>query len=175
MQYEWSEEVLCEVSPRDIEHSAWLRTKGLKPGDVLCVQLPKSPQLLQLLLAGVAIGVPVLPLNDRYTASEITYYIKDVRAKLSIVMIEPEDWDGQVLLADDLPTEFPFNENVELTPISDDALALFFILAVQPGNRRAMISHRNLTASIDALHEAWQWTPEDNYFTYYHSFMCMGW
>ena len=24
-----------------------------------------------------------------------------------------------------------------------------------------MISHRNLTASIDALHEAWQWTPED--------------
>ena len=105
--------------------AAWLRTKGLKPGDVLCVrQLPKSPQLLQLLLAGVAIGVPVLPLNDRYTASEITYYIKDVRAKLSIVMIEPEDWDGQVLLADDLPTEFPFKENVELTPISDDALAL---------------------------------------------------
>ena len=75
--------------------AAWLRTQGLKPGDVLCLQLPKSSQLLQLLLAGsLAIGVPVLPLNDRYTASEITYYIKDVRAKLSIVMIAPEDWDG---------------------------------------------------------------------------------
>ena len=95
--------------------AAWLRTQGLKPGEVLCVQLPKSPQLLQLLLAGIAIGVPVLPLNDRYTASEITYYIKDVRAKLSIVMIEPEDWDGQILLTDDLPTKFPFTENVELT------------------------------------------------------------
>ena len=33
--------------------AAWLRTQGLKPGDVLCVQLPKSPQLLQLLLAGI--------------------------------------------------------------------------------------------------------------------------
>ena len=25
----------------------------------------------------------------------------------------------------------------------------------------AMISHGNLTASIQALHEAWRWTPED--------------
>ena len=40
--------------------AAWLREQGLKSGDVLCLQLPKSPQLLQLLLAGIAIGVPVL-------------------------------------------------------------------------------------------------------------------
>lgn len=141
---------------------SWLQEQGLRSGDILCVQLPKSPHLLYLLLAGLAMGVPVLPLNDRYTASEITYYIKDVRAKLSIVMIEPEDWDGQVLLADDLPTEFSFKENVELTPISDDALALLLYTSGTTGKPKgAMISHGNLTASVQALHEAWQWTSED--------------
>ena len=142
--------------------AAWLRRQGLKSGEVLCVQLPKSAQLLQLLLAGIAIGVPVLPLNDRYTASEITYYIKDVRAKLSIVMIEPEGWDGQVVLADELPTEFPFTEDVELTSIADDVLALLLYTSGTTGKPKgAMISHGNLIASIQALHEAWQWTPED--------------
>ena len=32
---------------------AWLRRQGLTEGDVLCVQLPKSARLLQLLLAGL--------------------------------------------------------------------------------------------------------------------------
>ena len=76
---------------------AWLQSQGMTAGDVLCLQLSKSPMLLQLLLAGLAMGVPVLPLNDRYTSSELSYYIKDVRAKLSIVMMEPEDWDGRVM------------------------------------------------------------------------------
>ena len=142
---------------------AWLRSQGLTEGDVLCVQLPKSPRLLQLLLlASLAIGVSVLPLNDRYTASEVSYYIKDVRAKLSIVLVKPEQWDGRVLLMEDLPRAFPFADDVELYAIPDDALALLLYTSGTTGRPKgAMISHGNLMASMQALHEAWQWTSDD--------------
>ena len=141
---------------------AWLRSQGLTEGDVLCVQLPKSARLLQLLLASLAMGVAILPLNDRYTASEVSYYIHDVRATLSIVMVDPEEWDGRVLLMEDLPNEFPFSGAVELCAVPDDALALLLYTSGTTGRPKgAMISHGNLMASMQALHEAWQWTSDD--------------
>jgi malonyl-CoA/methylmalonyl-CoA synthetase len=141
---------------------AWLRTQGVESGDVLCVQLPKSKTLLNLLLAGLAMGSPVLPLNDRYTAPEVSYYVRDVGAKLAILMVEPEDWDGQVLLMKDMPVEFPLQESVDLQPVSDESLALLLYTSGTTGRPKgAMISHGNLLASIQALHDAWQWTSED--------------
>lgn len=141
---------------------AWLQSQGVRPGDVLCVQLPKSSQLLQLLLASLAMGVPVLPLNDRYTAAEVSYYVKDVRAKLSIVMVKPEEWDGNVLLMEELPKEFPLVDGIQLQPISERSLALLLYTSGTTGRPKgAMISHGNLLASMEALHEAWQWTADD--------------
>ena len=142
---------------------AWLRSYGVERGDIICVQLPKSRRLLDVLLAGLAMGVPVVPLNDRYTAAEVSYYVKDVRAKLSIVLVKPIDWDGVVLLADDVPDVFPTTQDVVLpTDISADTLALLLYTSGTTGRPKgAMISHGNLLASIQALHEAWEWTDTD--------------
>ena len=74
----------------------WLRQKGISKGDIICVQLPKSRRLLLLLLAGLAMGSPVLPLNDKYTAQEVLYYLRDVRANLAILM-ESTEWGGNSL------------------------------------------------------------------------------
>lgn len=140
----------------------WLKTQGVERGDVLCVQLPKSPRLLQLIVAGLAMGATVLPLNDRYTASEVAYYVQDVRAKLSILMVAPEDWTGEVLLMDDVPEAFPYHDGVVLDWIPDNELALLLYTSGTTGQPKgAMISHGNLLASIQSLHEAWQWTNED--------------
>lgn len=147
---------------RVLNTAGWLQGQGLTTGDVLCVQLPKSQRFLEIILASLAMGVPVLPLNDRYTASEVSYYIKDVRAKLSIVMVKPEEWDGNVLLVDELPAEFPFDDGVQLHSVSEDKLALLLYTSGTTGRPKgAMISHGNLLASIQSLHEAWQWTPDD--------------
>lgn len=142
---------------------AWLRSCGVDRGDIICVQLPKSRRLLNLLLAGLAMGVPVVPLNDRYTAAEVSYYVKDVRAKLSIVLVKPIDWDGMVLLANDVPEVFPTSKGVILpSDISEDTLALLLYTSGTTGRPKgAMISHGNLLASIQSLYDAWQWTNED--------------
>ena len=139
----------AELHQRVLNTVAWLQSQGVRPGDVLCVQLSKSLNLLQLLLASLAMGVPVLPLNDRYTAAEVSYYITDVRAKLSIVMVKPQEWDGNVLLADELPKEFPLVNGIQLQPILDSSLALLLYTSGTTGRPKgAMISHGNLLASM---------------------------
>ena len=64
------------------------------------------------------------------------YYIHDVRATLSIVMVDPEEWDGRVLLMEDLPNEFPFAGAVELCAIPEDALALLLYTSGTTGRPR---------------------------------------
>ena len=160
--FDGEEQSYAALHQKVLNTIAWLQTKGMTAGDVLCLQLPKSKRLLHLLLAGLAMGVPVLPLNDRYTSSEVSYYIKDVRAKLSITLVEPEGWAGQFLLMDELPEEFPFDDTVHLSSVPDETLALLLYTSGTTGRPKgAMITHGNLLASIQALHEAWQWTADD--------------
>ncbi len=151
-----------ELHQEVLNVAGWLEARGLQRGDVLVVQLPKSKSLLTLILAGLAMGIPVLPLNDRYTSAEVSYYVKDVRATLSILIVEPLDWDGPVLLSTELPSTFP-DSSVQLpTDIHMDDLALLLYTSGTTGRPKgAMISHGNLLASIQALHRAWQWNAAD--------------
>jgi malonyl-CoA/methylmalonyl-CoA synthetase len=54
---------------------------GLRPGDVLAVQVEKSMQALAVYGACVQAGVVFLPLNTAYTASELVYFVRDSGTK----------------------------------------------------------------------------------------------
>ena len=140
----------------------WLKDRGVAQGDIVCVQLPKSRQLLLILLAGLAMGAPILPLNDRYTTAEVMYYVVDVQAKLSILMVELPDWEGDVVSMDALPIEFDSASSEISTGIDLQSLAMLLYTSGTTGKPKgAMITHANLLASIRALHAAWEWSPED--------------
>ena len=55
---------------------------GLRPGDVLAVQVEKSMQALAVYGACVQAGVVFLPLNTAYTASELVYFVRDSGTKM---------------------------------------------------------------------------------------------
>jgi len=141
---------------------AWLRAKGLERGEHLCVQLPKSQELLELILASMALGCPVLPLNEKYTEQEIRFYLNDSEAKLAILLQKARNWDGQILSAQEAmnASEYspePLSESIDLTQ-----QALFLYTSGTTGHPKgAMISHANILACLKGLHEAWQWSPED--------------
>ena len=141
----------------------WLREQGVQRGDVICVQLPKSRRLLRIILAGIAMGAPVLPLHERYTTTEIQYYVEDVQATLSILIVDLPDWQGRIVKGDALPEIFPLALDVELPQdIRRDDLALLLYTSGTTGKPKgAMISHGNLLSSISALHTAWEWQATD--------------
>ena len=141
----------------------WLQKQGLRSGDVVCVQLPKSVELLQVILASMAMGSPILPLNEAYTDVEVLYYLNDCKPTLSILPKRPNGWNGvvrtpvellQVKMSPsaDLPSEVPLSSQ-----------ALFLYTSGTTGEPKgAVISHQNILACVKALHQAWQWTAEDH-------------
>ena len=110
-------------------------------------------------------GSPVLPLNDRYTAQEVLYYLQDVRATLAILM-EPTEWGGNGLQITELPDNFSPRSAVSIpNDIMSEELALLLYTSGTTGKPKgAMISHGNLLASIKGLHSAWEWTADDRLF-----------
>jgi malonyl-CoA/methylmalonyl-CoA synthetase len=69
--------------------AAGLRELGLKQGDRIAVQAPKSLDLVLLYLASLRLGAIYLPLNSGYTPSEIDYFLGD--AEPAIFVCAPQE------------------------------------------------------------------------------------
>jgi malonyl-CoA/methylmalonyl-CoA synthetase len=139
---------------------------GLQRGDVLALQLPRSPGFVELFLAALASGVAVVPINDRSTDAEVGYALADARAKLAIL---PTDTSPAlppacaVLRATDLVRRLSLQPAVDVpTAVPDDAIAVIAYTSGTTGRPKgAAITHANLLAMVTALHDAWRWSPED--------------
>ena len=62
-----------------------LQGLGVRPGEVICIQLSKSRLLLEVILAAMASGCPVLPLNPSYTPREVAYFVRDSGASIAVL------------------------------------------------------------------------------------------
>lgn len=139
--------------------ATWLIAQGLSAGDTLALQLPKEPVFLELCLASWALGITVLPLNDRYTADETRFAVTDAGARLAILGRPVDGVPGTLLddvRLDDLP-EHPLTE----VPALDALGAILFTSGTTGRPKGARLTQRNLAAPVDALHTAWRWSAED--------------
>ncbi len=154
---------------------------GLKPGDRVAVQVPKSIEALMLYLATVRAGGVFLPLNTGYTGGEIEYFLEN--ATPSIFVCAPEDRDTYAAMADrlgvrletlgvwtspdvsagsltdtgqDAPTEF---ENVPR--VADDLGAILYTSGTTGRSKGAMLTHDNLLSNSQVLVDLWRFTQDD--------------
>jgi malonyl-CoA/methylmalonyl-CoA synthetase len=138
----------------------YIKGEGIERGSVIAVQLPKSLLLLEVLLAGLALGCPVLPLNNRYTPSEAEFYLRDAHASLFIGSYDPKI-EGMKSIVDHkaLYEEEPLSV---LPNIEEDELAILLYTSGTTGvPKGAMITHANVHATVHGLHTAWDFTQED--------------
>ena len=131
---------------------------SIQRGDVIAVQLPKSILLLEVILAGLAYGCPVLPLNDKYTKEEAQFYLDDAQARLFIGNQEFETVES-IIEHGALRALPPMTD---LPEIKDDSLAILLYTSGTTGiPKGAMISHGNIFATVEGLYQSWSFSDTD--------------
>ena len=158
----------AELDEQVQQAASFLFAFGLKEGDVLALQLKKSPEFLFLHLAALSLGVITLPLNDKYTSSEVDYFLGDSNARAAILQdtvhasIQTSPPLGTLSasniaskLADTAIT--PHTASVEMNEIA----VLCYTSGTTGKPKGALITHGNLLHSIQSLHQAWRWCAED--------------
>ena len=150
-----------------------LVAQGLRPGDRLAVQIPKSPQALILYAAAVQAGVIFLPLNTAYTGREVAYFLDNSGARL--LVCDPANaaelsplMDGRVLTLDAQgqgslqaaaaaqPREFA------TVPRTEADLAAFLYTSGTTGRSKgAMLTQANLLSNAETLAAHWHFTKDD--------------
>lgn len=150
--------------------------RGLKTGDRVAVQVPKSIEALMLYLATVRAGGVFLPLNTAYTPNEIEYFLSD--AEPTLFISTPENYDDQAPIAEKLGIKLETlsgissgtlfdaasnaaNEFEDISRTADDLAAILYTSGTTGRSKGAMLSHENLLSNAVALVDLWQFSDKD--------------
>jgi malonyl-CoA/methylmalonyl-CoA synthetase len=154
---------------------------GLQPGERISVQVEKSVANAALFLAAQRIGVVYNPLNTAYTAAELEYFLGDAEPKALVAAPErvPSlesaarrngvktiltlDSSGSGTMAS-LAASVADGEDAVAPPVArsvNDPAAILYTSGTTGRSKGAVITHGNLVSNIAALHDLWEFAPED--------------
>ncbi len=151
-----------------------LAAAGVKPGDRVAAQVPKSLAALEAYLGTVMAGGIFLPLNTAYTPAEIGYFLGD--AEPAVFLCDPAKADALAEAASAVPTLLTLDETgagtlaeardraAPCAPVArgaDDLAAILYTSGTTGRSKGAMLSHRNLASNSETLAAYWGFTAED--------------
>ena len=157
--------------------AAALVRAGVKPGDRVAVQAPKTASMLELYVGSVMAGAVFLPLNTAYTPTEVGYFLNDARPRLFVC--DPRKLADLSLVAGaaGVSTLWTLNareagtltdardaEQPGFAPVSrgpDDLAAILYTSGTTGRSKGAMLTHRALASNSAALKDAWRFTSDD--------------
>lgn len=157
----------------------YLHSLGLQPGDRVALQLSKSLEFILLNLATLRLGAISLPLNLAYPPDELQYFLEDSGARLFFALesartkIQPilpalPELQQCIFLDPAQPDQFQllitnYRSPIPNPPISEpsDTAVIIYTSGTTGRPKGAEITHGNLAANLESLHEAWGWTSED--------------
>lgn len=161
--------------------ASMLAGMGVERGDPVAIQLPKSVEFVFLHLAVLSLGAVALPLNPDYKPEEVEYFLSDSGSsffftdgdrfrktrqvldsmpRLRVVLTGEDEISGARSLHRELNKARADFIPGYATKGSDTAV-ICYTSGTTGRPKGAMITHRNLTANMVALKEAWQITDRD--------------
>jgi malonyl-CoA/methylmalonyl-CoA synthetase len=146
---------------------------GLAPGARVVVHADKSVEAVMLYLAVLRAGLVFVPLNPAYQASELEVFIGNAEPALVVCAPRHFAWVSRLAFAagtrmvltlgDDrtgslLERAAQFGDEFATVPrAADDLAAIIYTSGTTGRSKGAQLTHRNLRANADVLHDAWQW------------------
>jgi len=150
---------------------------GLKPGDRVAAQVEKSPQALFLYLGCLRAGLVWLPLNTAYQSAEVEYFLGNAEPRAVIAQPKTLVWMDALCTKLTIPHLLTLDEQGQGTLIersaaapatfdtvmraADDLAAILYTSGTTGRSKGAMITHRNLSSNVQALHKTWGFRPGD--------------
>lgn len=155
--------------------AAWLAHQGIRPGDRVAICLPKSIAGIHLHLAACSMGAISMPVNPAYSTSELNYLLNDSQASL-LVVSEDSNREGPSAqdpgpvstrvraidtqrFSEQLPSPAP--GAFEYASESDRTALMLYTSGTTGAPKGACLTHGCLTANIEMLAEAWEWSEHD--------------
>lgn len=95
--------------------AAWMRGKGIDPGETVALQLPNWAEFLPFLVAAAKLGAVVNPLSPNLRRTELAHAISSCRTRLAVMPARHRDTDFRPL-ADGLLSDGDSLETALLVP-----------------------------------------------------------
>jgi malonyl-CoA/methylmalonyl-CoA synthetase len=146
---------------------------ALPAGARVLVHVDKSVEAVMLYLAVLRAGLVHVPLNTAYQASEVDYFIENAAPALVVCAPRNFTWVSRLAFArgarmvltlgDDRTGSLldraaaMGDEFATVARAAEDVAAIIYTSGTTGRSKGAQLTHGNLFANADVLHEAWQW------------------
>ncbi|MCP4187438.1 MAG: malonyl-CoA synthase [Gammaproteobacteria bacterium] len=151
---------------------------GVKVGDRVVAQAPKSMDALMLYLASIRVGAVYVPLNTAYTVNEVEYFLRDANPR--VFVCDPKQSELYATLAETLDIHLETlgddpssagtllqKSNEASTEFSNvvrkggDLAAILYTSGTTGRSKGAMLTQGNLLSNAELLTSYWKFTQRD--------------
>ncbi len=154
----------AEIDARSNRLANLLASRGLRPGDRICVYLTNCLEMIDLFLACAKLGLVFVPINILYREREISHILNDAEP-FAVVTDSSLEISVPVWTRTELAREaesFPITR----PPVSIDdqhAAGIIYTSGTTGTSKGAVLSHGNFSANALTLLDAWQITDADRF------------